>query len=980
MAERLRAFGAGLVSAIVIAALLVLPPLALVAFVGNPMPDRIPDPAAVLDALARTGVGDDVVVNVLAILAWIIWAQIAAALTVEVFAVARQRPTRRLLVLPGLQPLAANLVAAVLLVPAPWSGTRAVAEPIPTFAPPSAAAVVDVMSGAADPPPTPAVQAPSRPAVEYTVKRHDSFWSIAETHLGDGLRWQEIRDRNVGRPQPDGGMVSATSDLVRPGWTLELPGDIVRSSTSVDVHAVAPGDHLWGIAEAALEDELGRPAAVGEIDPYWREVIETNRPALVDPGNPSLILPGQEMRLPPIPGVEAGPNPADEVDLPMDGQPAAEPVEEPVETPPPAPESSDHAHADPQADTSRLDDLESRPEDGPSPSQDQAAHAPWTLGAAGVGLATAIAVEIGRRRRRRQATVAPGLAVPSTPADLADVHHEVATRADDSRAADLLAAMGEIARHLGGGSSPSTSRPRLVQVTEDRIEALLDVPSADAPPGWVPEATGAVWTRPRTLDSDPSTDRAVMPLLVAIGRPDDGTEMLLDLEAVRVTTVVGATPAEDLTRSILTELCVDQDRELEIVVAGELGGLFPHHEPRPTLDVGSALERAISWAKVGRDALAAVGLPSTLAARGSEDPIDGLIPMLLVLDRWPDGDDGDALQELLALAASGAPVAVLVLSAEPSPVGVTLQVDEDLVSIPELNLGFTPQRLSAEAATTVEELLGAADQPAIDRRELIELKDCETPQSSNGIYEDPPHHILVRVLGEVAVEGSVRPLTAKQLGVLTYLALHPDHSGDRIGEAVWPHLGESRRNRLHVTLSQVRGAIGPEHLPTMSNLGTYRVGPGVTTDLGLFRSRVAYARSQPTDVALPILQGALDLVTGPVFSYRRTDQSSFSWVDLEHWISDTEALVVDVAWQTSEMCHEAGDTAGALHAARQGLLGSPANTALTEALMKSYAESGDHHAAESVFTSHARALDQLGLGDPDPSTIDLREQLLVSRG
>ena len=163
----------------------------------------------------------------------------------------------------------------------------------------------------------------------------------------------------------------------------------------------------------------------------------------------------------------------------------------------------------------------------------------------------------------------------------------------------------------------------------------------------------------------------------------------------------------------------------------------------------------------------------------------------------------------------------------------------------------------------------------------------------------------------------------------------------------------------------------------MSNLGTYRVGPGVTTDLDLFRSRVAYARSQPTDVALPILQGALDLVTGPVFSYRRTDQSSFSWIDLEHWISDTEALVVEVAWQTWEMCHEVGDTAGALHAARQGLLGSPANTALTEALMKSYAESGDHHAAESVFISHARALDHLGLGDPDRSTVDLRDQLLA---
>jgi len=78
------------------------------------------------------------------------------------------------------------------------------------------------------------------------------------------------------------------------------------------------------------------------------------------------------------------------------------------------------------------------------------------------------------------------------------------------------------------------------------------------------------------------------------------------------------------------------------------------------------------------------------------------------------------------------------------------------------------------------------------------------------------------------------------------------------------------------------------------------------------------------------------------------------------------------------MCHEAGDTEGAVHAARQGLLGSPANTTLTEALMRTYAESGDHTAADAVFTSHARALDRLGLGDPDGSTIDLREELTTT--
>jgi nucleoid-associated protein YgaU len=32
---------------------------------------------------------------------------------------------------------------------------------------------------------------------------------------------------------------------------------------------------------------------------YWRRLIDANRDRLVDPGNPDLLLPGQELVLPP---------------------------------------------------------------------------------------------------------------------------------------------------------------------------------------------------------------------------------------------------------------------------------------------------------------------------------------------------------------------------------------------------------------------------------------------------------------------------------------------------------------------------------------------------------------------------------------------------------------------------------------------------------------------------------------------------------
>ena len=62
---------------------------------------------------------------------------------------------------------------------------------------------------------------------------------------------------------------------------------------------VERGDNLWDISEDRLEDDLGRDATDAEVAPYWQQVIDTNQDRYVQPGNPSLILPGQVIDLPP---------------------------------------------------------------------------------------------------------------------------------------------------------------------------------------------------------------------------------------------------------------------------------------------------------------------------------------------------------------------------------------------------------------------------------------------------------------------------------------------------------------------------------------------------------------------------------------------------------------------------------------------------------------------------------------------------------
>jgi nucleoid-associated protein YgaU len=54
------------------------------------------------------------------------------------------------------------------------------------------------------------------------VGRGDTYWSLAERCFGDGARWSEIRDLNVGRVVADGVTMGADDDLRR-GWTILLP-------------------------------------------------------------------------------------------------------------------------------------------------------------------------------------------------------------------------------------------------------------------------------------------------------------------------------------------------------------------------------------------------------------------------------------------------------------------------------------------------------------------------------------------------------------------------------------------------------------------------------------------------------------------------------------------------------------------------------------------------------------------------------------
>lgn len=83
-------------------------------------------------------------------------------------------------------------------------------------------------------------------------------------------------------------------------WQLGVGSAAEDAGTAAATHVVTSGESLWRIASAHLQASLARSPLDAEVVPYWRELIEANRDRLPDRDDPDLILPGQELLVPPV--------------------------------------------------------------------------------------------------------------------------------------------------------------------------------------------------------------------------------------------------------------------------------------------------------------------------------------------------------------------------------------------------------------------------------------------------------------------------------------------------------------------------------------------------------------------------------------------------------------------------------------------------------------------------------------------------------
>lgn len=1016
MNSRLRPVLNGLGSILLLGLLLLGPPLALAKLVGWPLPTSIPSLDTV-DLALRSGISDDAVAKGLALVGWVAWFQVALAIAVEVIAVIRRRPARSVPVLPGFQATAGRLVASVAMMLATSSpaavGASAPPTSVMTFAasaqvevpvetPVPAPSNVSVASERATPAPAPPAGPPT-----VTVEKHDSFWAIAERTVGDGYRWREIRDLNVGRTMNTGDVIQAGSDLVQPGWVLDLPGDAqgaaVGSAPGELAHdvptevVVEPGDNLWELAEEQLAVATGEQPTDAETLPYWHDLIGANEDRFVQPGNPSLIVPGQHLTAPPVPGAaDTTGGPAKDPTGPTNGPTAPDPAA-PVPTPAEETEASQGASNPTTVESSvppaPSTDVEPAPttvsrEKAPPVPGDQAAErqvveqaedgSELPVGTIALGIASA-ALAAGATRAIRRRRLRAAHRSPNAPPSLDDeatqaVHRELIIDGDEADVDNLRAVLGSLARTLA--STGATARPRVVQHAPDHLDLVMTARCA-TPAGWNHVGDETLWTAefPRLLGDDPAICAA--PLLVTLGQPDDGGQIYLDLEAERQVALVGDhETARAVARAMLLELALTPLADsLEVLV---IGGLAPPEVARlDHVTLASSWDDVtddlIAWTRQSHDAITGNDWPNAFIARGVDPHHDALAPIVAVAAEPPP-------PKLLAAMATSARSTLTIVMVGAIDDATVVDCQPECLRIVDLGLECIPHPIESEFLDAVIELVSDGEPIHIgDDAQLSLLPDMATvePDSDEDSLADPDFEILVRVLGDIRIEGG-EPVAAKQTAVVVYIALHETISIEKLEDAVWGSpTTTNRRKRLANTISECRSALGRHLFPPASD-GRYRAGPGIVTDLELFDRRIRRAADQTPGDAADTLLTALELVTGGPFTYRSADRRSFAWVEVENWASTWELKIAAVAQRCSDLLLDLGRCEEAIEASMRALAAMPTHTGVTEALMRAHAANGDRLAVRRVYEEHLTALRSLDLDEADESTTDLYAKLVTA--
>ncbi|GAA4237231.1 hypothetical protein GCM10022254_48840 [Actinomadura meridiana] len=1028
---------AGIAAVVALAVLIVGVPFALLTLFGSPLPDDVPSAS---DLTRRVGPGS--LIDILAVLVWLAWVQLAACVAVELYAGIRGVGVpARVPLAGGTQSLVHRLVVAALLlfsatsviVPAfaggggltqrPPAQTQAQTPPqAPETQPrPVAAPLNTALTDHAEPVVAETLMEDTATTKIYRVhppegRHHESLWEIAEKCLGEGRRYKEIYSLNKDHIQPDGTRLTIAS-LIRPGWILEMPAD-AKGAKVIPVkdlkdyfrygHAVHDAPAKPKPKPPQTPQKPDKPEQPTESAPTTPQPEpKPQQPAPPPASKPPATQPPASQ--PPATHPPATQPPATQppathppaTQPPATHPPATKPpASQPPATQPPASQQPAPKAPETQAPAPEAPATEAPPSQGPvaelpdaQPSAVQEDTGRFDVGwphglAAGSLLAAGLLVVLGRRRRAQLRDREFGDMIVRPEGDAATAERALRLGADEDAAKLLDLGLRQLSKSMAAGGRPLPTVYG-VHLGRGRSLDLWIAPADRNPPApWEAFDGGQVWrlhgdALAALEASDLGDVLAPYPGLVSIGTNDNG-RILVDLEAAHG--LIALRGPEEVRRAALSAIAIelatnrwsDHMRITLVGFDGELGEALAEIAPDRVRSVPTLADALPELEGRSEE------VRQALAASGVDSVLTGRCRGVFGEAWMPhyliaaDHPSERDAERLVALARTGTRMASGYLV--PGDVqGATWTWDVNAAG--RLHAGVLGFDVDAQLVPDDAYRRVFDLFRTANRTESVRLPDLD------GGVEPPTAQqssVDVRLLGpiEVAAPGPMdeerRELCTE---LLVYLAAHPEGVHPTVlSGAIWPR-GVSAGVR-DASVARVSDWLGRDARgrPNLyyDERGRIRLGSEVRVDLAVFRWLVWRSAAEPASETA-YMSYALDLVRGPLLAGR--PRGRYSWL-ADHVLEyEASARVIDVAHRLVVLRLDEGDARGAVSAARAGLRLAPDDEGLWRDLLRATHATGDVAQVRVIVDEMRGRIARDALFDRlQPQTESLVEELLPDWG
>ncbi|GAA2084939.1 hypothetical protein GCM10009821_27990 [Aeromicrobium halocynthiae] len=460
------------------------------------------------------------------------------------------------------------------------------------------------------------------------------------------------------------------------------------------------------------------------------------------------------------------------------------------------------------------------------------------------------------------------------------------------------------------------------------VVGFEQAPTRPVPAGWSAP-------RPTTWTADTGTDftlggPAPLPGLVTLGRRDDGSLLMVDLESQSGPVAVDGDAS--VARGIALSWALDaathpwaDDRRVTLVgFADDLSRVAPG-VVRRTDDVGRVLESLENLARLHRRRCRETGREDVRSARAASPDADWTFH-LVVCSGLPREDE---MAQLRALAADPAVSLGVVVVGSDREAALSLHARADgRISAPHHGIDVTAQVLTRDAARALDVLFEPVE---AGRRPSLETL-VDALESEGEVSQAAAEAVAtVDVLGplRIGTQGQVDPEREPQLSeLLVLLALHPQGVHvNRLTAALWPRGVEpSLRDGVIAQLGDWLGSTTDGEPVLRESSGVWTLAPGaVRLDWDAFREHLNRAATDGRQRETH-LRTALELVRGTAFD--GAPAGRYAWLESTTVESDI-ALAIELTVQAlAEAATSRADLAAAEAALRRGLELLPANEEL----------------------------------------------------